>query len=76
MRLELNVKIAPTEPVIIDILFSPKNIKAKAEYVRTDTEDGIQKAAFRFINMPESDVDVISQICIKKQLEYKRKTAL
>lgn len=76
VRLELNVKIAPTEPVIIDILFSPKNIKAKAEYVRTDTEDGIQKVAFRFINMPESDVDVISQICIKKQLEYKRKTAL
>ena len=76
VRLELERKIDTIEPVIIDLLFSPKSVKAKAELVRTDNDDGIYKASFHFLNLPEADVDIISQICIQKQLEYKRNSLM
>ncbi len=76
VRLILDRKIDTIEPVTIDLLFKTKGVKAGAELVRTDNDDGIYKASFHFLDLPETDIDTISQICIKKQLEYKRKSLL
>ena len=54
------------------MLFRPKGVKAKARFVRYDEEDEVLKASFNFVGLPESVVDTISQLCIQKQLEYKR----
>lgn len=72
VRLILPEQINDLDEIVIDILFKPKDVRAKAKYVRTDDEDGIIKTSFQFIDLPESDVDIISQKCIQKQLEAKR----
>ena len=58
--------------VIIDLLIRPNGVKAKAKFVRYDNEDDILKASFSFTGLPENAVDTISQLCIQKQLEYRR----
>ena len=72
VRLILNDKINIPENVVIDMLFRPKGVKVKARFVRYDEEDEVLKASFNFVGLPESVVDTISQLCIQKQLEYKR----
>lgn len=53
----------PTEQKTIDI---------RVKYIRSEaTKDGYL-LSFSFVNIPESDRDIISQICIKKQLEQRR----
>ena len=74
VRLKLDKSIQIPEIVMIDILFSPKEVKTKAKFIRTDNEDGIIKASFTFIDIPEASRDIISQKCIQKQLSDKRKT--
>lgn len=72
VRIILPQKIDIPEEVNLDILFQPKDIKTKAKFVRTDNEDNIFKASFEFVEMSGADMDLISQKCIKKQLEYKK----
>ncbi len=72
VRLILTNEIDIPQNVVINLLLSPKDLKVKARFVRYDEEDNIFKASFSFVGLPENDVDVISQLCIKKQLEYKR----
>ena len=74
VQLDQNIKL-PSE-VTIEILFYPKSIKTKANYVRRDSEDNIHKASFVFMNLPESKRDIISQRCIQKQLQDKRNSLL
>lgn len=76
VRLELKEPISEPDEIVIDLLFKPRSIKTEAKFIRFDEEDGILKASFQFVNMPESDMDIISQKCIQKQLEYKRNTNL
>lgn len=76
------VRIVPTkrtavpEKVNLEIQFPSKTIKAEAKYIRDDQDDNVYKMSFSFTEISTKDVDFISQICIQKQLEYKRKTAL
>lgn len=72
VRVILPEKIEIPNEVILDILFSPKNVKTKARFIRMDNEDNVLKAAFEYVGISEADMDLISQKCIKKQLEYKR----
>ena len=72
IRVILPKKLDLPEEVMLDILFSPKNVRTKAKFIRTDNEDNTLKASFEFVGMSEADMDLISQKCIKKQLEYKR----
>lgn len=72
VKLALPEKFEIPELVVIDLLLKPKGIKAKAKFIRYDEEDGVLKASFSFVSLPENEVDIISQICIQKQLEYKR----
>lgn len=75
IRLQVDKTIQGLDEVSLDILFSPKNVKVRAKLIRIDDEDNIKKASFKFLNIQESDMDIISQICIQKQLEYKRNNA-
>ena len=76
VKLVIPHKIDDLDEVVIDLLFDPKNVRTKAKFVRYDEDDNILKAAFKFINLPESSIDIISQKCIQKQLEYKRNSAM
>lgn len=72
IRIELTEPVTFPEEVVVNILFPKRNITTKARFIRTDDEDDILKASFNFIDLSEKDIDMISQICIQKQLEYKR----
>ncbi len=76
IRLKLDKDIKIPQEVAINILFSPKNVKTKAKYVRTDNEDGVLKASFYYVNLSETSRDIISQRCIQKQLADKRKSIM
>jgi c-di-GMP-binding flagellar brake protein YcgR len=65
------VKSEPSSNIELNI--ENRNIKIKAKYVRIEKCNDAYKISFSFINISNSDRDYISQICIKKQLEEKRK---
>jgi len=73
VRIELDSQIDFSEYVVISLYLPKKEIKVQAKYIRSDDEDQIIKAAFQFINLSQSDLDYISQICLCKQLEERRK---
>lgn len=72
IRVKIDEDIKIPDNVELDIIFSDKNIKTSAKFVRTDEEDGIIKASFAYQNISELNRDTISQKCILKQLEDKR----
>lgn len=76
VRIELEQEIDIPEEVFVSLYFENKTIEVKANYVRTDVEDNIIKASFQFVDMNQADVDYLSQICFKKQLEERRKNLL
>ena len=80
IRVKLDCEIDFPEEVYMDVKLDKKTIHAKAKYIRTDVIDGTVKAsfvfsAFNFVEIGEADMDYISQVCIQKQLEDKRKSA-
>lgn len=75
VRLVVPQKVEAYDNVIIEMMFNAGSVKTRTKFIRFDDEDGILKASFEFVEIPENDVDFISQVCIKKQLEYKRKNA-
>jgi c-di-GMP-binding flagellar brake protein YcgR len=74
--IELDEQVDFPEEVILSLFFPDKKIEVKGKYVRTDVEDNIIKASFQFDDIPQADLDYISQICFKKQLEERRKNLL
>ena len=62
--------------VTLTLFLPKKNVVVDAKYIRTDNEDKIYKISFSYVNIKESDLDYISQICFQKQLEEKRKELL
>ena len=62
--------------VLMNILFPKHNVDVKARYVRKDYEDSLIMASFYYLDLEEIDMDFISQVCIKKQIEEKRKNRL
>ena len=76
VRIELDNNFDFPETVKIVLFLAQKTIEAKAKYIRTDNEDNVIKASFRFENIAQSDLDYISQICLQKQLEERRKNLM
>lgn len=66
------VKIPEEENVTLDLFFPQKEISTSAKFIRTDEDDDQYKASFHFINLSTRDLDYISRLCLKKQLENKR----
>ena len=72
IRLILDKKYDIPEKVEIEMIFPSRNIRVKAKFVRFDEENEHIKAACHFYSLPENIRDLISQICIQKQLTDKR----
>ena len=72
--LDRNYKI----PEDVELIFylPKKQVRVSAKRVRIDNEDNKYKYSFNFIGLDESDLDYISQICLKKQLEIRRKSLM
>lgn len=76
VRLAIEEHIDFPEVVHITLYLPQRTIEADAKYIRTDEEDKILKASFSFLNLQENDLDCISQMCFKKQLELRRKSLM
>lgn len=76
VRIELDEEIDFPEEVTISLFFQNKRVDIPSKYVRNDNEDNILKASFRFTDISQADLDFISQICFKKQLEDRRKNLM
>ena len=76
VRVELDKMIEFPKEVKLLLYLPQKNINVKAIYVRSDEDDQIKKASFRFIDIAQSDLDYISQVCFRRQLEEKRKSIM
>lgn len=76
VRLTIDEKYNLPETVHLTLYLPKKIIETDAKYIRTDEEDKILKASFSFMNLQESDLDCISQICFQKQLEARRKALM
>ncbi len=57
----------------LNINTNQRQIKTKIKYIRDEKIDSGYKFSFSFTEISETDRDFISQICIKKQLEERRK---
>ena len=64
------------EYVQMTLYFQNKNIKTNAKFIRIDEDGDFYEVSFSFIDLKETDLDFISQICIKKQIQEKRKMLL
>lgn len=49
-----------------------KNIETRIRFIRSEKTNEGYNMSFAYVNISETDRDLISQICIKKQLEQKR----
>ena len=76
VRIELDEIIDFPENVRLWLFLPQKTIDVEAQYIRSDEEDQIIKASFRFLNISPSDLDYISQLCLQKQLEERRKNLM
>ena len=76
VRIELDKEMTFPENVRLMLFLPQRTIDVQAQYVRNDNEDQIIKASFRFADIPQSDLDYISQICLQKQLEERRKNLM
>ena len=65
--------INPQKITELCMIIDKKNIPAKVRYIRLDDRSEL-KASFAYVKISESDRDFISQICIQKQLELRRRS--
>lgn len=72
VRLTLKDAVKFPEDVTLNLFFPTKEIQASATFIRTDEDDNMFKASFHFKNLTNQDLDFISRMCLKKQLENKR----
>jgi len=61
------------EDCMLDIIIAGCSIELKAKYIRSEKDDTGYKVSFAYTNISNMDRDFISQVCIQKQLEEKRK---
>ena len=67
-----NIEINTGEAYLNISVFN-KKIKTKVKFIRSEKVDSGYKISFSYKDITERDRDLISQICIQKQLEEKRK---
>ena len=76
VRIELEKDVSFPEQVRLILSLPQKTIDVKALYIRSDKEDQIIKASFQFLDISQTDLDYISQMCLRKQLEDRRKNLM
>ena len=60
-------------PASLEINLDGRILEVKVDYVRSEKKENGYRIAFTFSKLSESIRDYISQVCIKKQLEERRK---
>lgn len=68
----LPVHVFSEEDAELEIMVEERLIPTKIRYVRSEKTENGYKLSFAYTDISERDKDYISQICIQKQLEYKR----
>ena len=76
VRVDIKISVYIPDEVAINLLLDEKEVKTKAKFIRAETEHNAVSVAFQFTDLSEANQDYISKICIKKQLEEKRKNRL
>ncbi len=76
IKVRLDESIQFPENIVIDILFKTGEIKTKAKFIRLDDEEEMITVSFEFENLSDTNRDIISQKCIQKQLEDRRKALM
>lgn len=56
----------------LDLIINTKVLKTKIQYIRSEKVEEGYKISFKFINLSENNRDLISQVCIQKQIEERR----
>ena len=72
VRIILNGPMKFPEEVKLRLFFPSKEIETTAKYIRSDDDDNLYKASFYYTNISTQDLDFISRMCLKKQLENRR----
>ena len=72
----LPVHVFSEEDAEIEIKIAEKVIKAKIRYIRSERTDTGYKLSFKYTDISNRDTDLISQLCIQKQLEDKRNKSI
>ncbi len=72
IRLQFEQPLKIFKNVQIKIFFETRTIQTNAILIRTDYDGNIFRASFKYDRISERDMDYISQMCIKRQLELKR----
>ena len=65
--------IIPENVADISLKINERLLKLKIKYIRTEKIKDYYKISFTYINISEHDRDFISQICIKKQIEQRKR---
>ena len=71
-----NLHISENEDAKLSLFIDGREVSTKVKYVRSEKVNEGYKMSFYFSKIAEQDRDFISQACIKKQLEEKRKRSL
>ena len=56
----------------VSLNLGSRTIDARVKYIRSEKTNESYSISFSFVNLSESDRDLLSQVCIKKQLEQRR----
>ena len=70
------VHIFPEDNAEIEVLTDGKTVKTGVRYIRSERFNDGYKLSFTYTEISNKDRDYIAQLCIKKQLEYKRNNAV
>lgn len=73
VKIDLKIVIDIPDSVAINMLLDTKEVRTNAKFIRIETEHNTVSAAFKFMDLSDSNKDFISKTCIQKQLQDKRK---
>lgn len=68
--------IVSEEDAELEIMIKERLVRTHIKYVRSEKLQEGYKISFKYTKISSKDQDYISQVCIQKQLEQKRKSAI
>lgn len=72
ISIDIETALLPQEDASIVLNLNGNKIKSRVRFVRKEQIPGGYRLSFFFANITEADRDLISQFCLKKQLEQRR----
>lgn len=72
ISIDIETALIPQEDASILLNINDNKIKSRVKFVRKESIPNGYRLSFFFTNISEADRDLISQFCLKKQLEQRR----